>query len=186
MLAFYGCYFLKMLSQHRNGIQTSQIGRKKQGLARFIESAMSFAATAVPILELASLIRNTPSLPLWARIAGLCAGLAGTAVFLLSTAAMGDSWRAGVPQAGETRLITNGIYQFSRNPAFLGFELVYLGMFLLFSGWILLALSALTALLFHLQIVTVEEPFLTCAFGGSYIAYRNQVHRYWGRTRRNI
>lgn len=31
-----------------------------------------------------------------------------------------------MPKTDKTELITNGIYQISRNPAFLGFDLLYL------------------------------------------------------------
>ena len=43
---------------------------------------------------------------------------------------MKDSWRAGVSYEEKTDLITSGIYQISCNPAFLGFDLVYVGIVL--------------------------------------------------------
>ena len=63
-----------------------------------------------------------------------------------------------------TDLITDGIYQISRNPAFLGFNLVYLGMCLMFFNTILLIISLLAMMMFHLQIKYVEEPFLKQEF----------------------
>ena len=47
---------------------------------------------------------------------------------------MRDSWRAGIPERDGTELVTGGLYAFSRNPAFLGFDLMYLGVFLLFAN----------------------------------------------------
>ncbi len=37
LIAFYGCYFVKMFCQKRQGIQTDQIGKDKVGFAKFVE-----------------------------------------------------------------------------------------------------------------------------------------------------
>ncbi len=39
-------------------------------------------------------------------------------------------WRAGVSEKEKTELVTAGIYRWSRNPAFLGFDLLYIGFLL--------------------------------------------------------
>lgn len=39
---------------------------------------------------------------------------------------MKDSWRAGISETNKTALVTEDIYQISRNPVFLGFELRYI------------------------------------------------------------
>lgn len=70
---------------------------------------------------------------------------------------------------------------YSRNPAFLGFDLVYLGILLMFFNWALFAVSIFAALMFHLQIVNVEEDFLLEAFGEDYLDYKKNVNRYLGR-----
>ena len=94
---------------------------------------------------------------------------------------MQDNWRAGVSKTDRTSLVTRGIYRISRNPAFLGFDLVYIGILLMFFNWALLLLSAFAALMFHLQIVNVEEDFLQHAFGEEYSEYKRTVNRYLGR-----
>lgn len=45
---------------------------------------------------------------------------------------MRDSWRASIPKKSQTKLVISGIYKFSRNPAFLGFDLQYTGVLLLY------------------------------------------------------
>ena len=40
LAVFYGCYFIKMISQKRKGIQTDQIGKGKVGFVKFIEVTM--------------------------------------------------------------------------------------------------------------------------------------------------
>lgn len=96
---------------------------------------------------------------------------------------MKNNWRAGVSHTDKTELVTDGIYQISRNPAFLGFDLVYIGILLTFFNWLLLAVSLFAILMFHLQITKVEEPFLTAVFGTEYSKYQESVHRYFGKVR---
>lgn len=82
-----------------------------------------------------------------------------------------------------TELVTEGIYRISRNPAFLGFDLVYLGILMAFFNWLLFAVSVFAVVMFHLQIVNVEEDFLLSVFGDAYVEYRKKVNRYLGRKR---
>lgn len=184
MLAFYGCYFGKMVIQKKNGIQTDQLGKGKKGFVKGVEITVKAASIAVPVLEVINIVRNTSYLPSGARYAGAILGALGLLAFVCSVLTMGDSWRAGVPEDVQTKLVTGGIYRISRNPAFLGFDLMYLGIGMMFFNWILCLVSAFAMLMFHLQIVNVEEDFLLAAFGGDYLAYRKQVNRYLGRKRK--
>lgn len=77
--------------------------------------------------------------------------------------------------------MTGGIYQISRNPAFLGFDLVYIGMVMMFFNWGLLVTSIFAVVMLHLQIVNVEEDFLMEVFGEEYLEYKEKVCRYLGR-----
>lgn len=180
LLVFYGCYFGKMMLQRKKGIQTDQIGKGKSGNAKRIELTMKLATLSVPVAEVISINQNTGCLPLWARYVGIAAAILGDLIFVISVWTMKDSWRAGVSKTDRTELVTDGIYQISRNPAFLGFDLVYLGILMMFFNRVLLFLSAFAAAMFHLQIVKVEEPFLRAAFGKEYEAYRGKVKRYFG------
>lgn len=108
----------------------------------------------------------------------------GDAVFIISVVTMRDNWRAGVSEEEKTELVTSGIYRISRNPAFLGFDMLYVGVLLAFFSWPLFALSAFAMLMFHLQIVNVEEDFLRVAFGDAYLEYCQHVCRYIGVKRR--
>lgn len=47
-----------------------------------------------------------------------------TVIFIVAMWTMQDSWRVGIAEKDSTALVTRGIYQVSRNPAFLGFDLV--------------------------------------------------------------
>ena len=115
------------------------------------------------------------------RIAGVIITALGVLAFIVSVLHMRDNWRAGVQKEEKTTLITTGIYSISRNPAFLGFELMYIGILLVFFNWYLCCSTIFAVVFFHLQIVNVEEEFLTEAFGEEYLAYKKKVCRYIGR-----
>lgn len=177
---FYGCYFLKQLSQRRQGVQTNQVCKEKAGLTFWVEASMGIASLAAPAAELVSIGLNRWAGPTWLRAAGAAASLAGVALFYAAVLTMKDSWRAGVSQ-DETSLVTNGIFQWSRNPAFLGFDLVYLGLLAMFFNLPLCLISLFAVAAFHLQIVCNEEPAMARAFGPQYARYQQTVCRYWGR-----
>ncbi len=55
MLAFYGCYFPKMLSQRKKNIKTDLLGKGKTGFVKYIEITLKFITYA---LALSSKMRN--------------------------------------------------------------------------------------------------------------------------------
>ncbi len=178
---FYGCYFGKMLNQRKKGIETDQMGKGKVGFVKAVEMTLKVVTILVPLAEIVSIILNTAPFDNWLRIIGAVIGFLGVLVFAASVITMKDSWRAGVSETEKTELVTDGIYQISRNPAFLGFDLVYIGLLLMFFNWVLFGISCLAMLMLHLQIVNVEEDFLIGAFGQEYLDYRKRVCRYLGR-----
>ena len=183
IIAFYGCYFLKMYHQKRQGIQTDQIGKDKIGFVKFVEITMKIAAILVFIAGLVSIFLETGNSLTAIRIIGAITSVGGTVIFIVALWTMRDSWRAGVSKTDKTELITNGIYHISRNPAFLGFDLLYIGTLLMFFNWILCFLTVFAVTMYHLQIVNVEEDFLLAAFGNEYLQYKKKVCRYIGRRR---
>ena len=182
MVVFYGIYFAKALAQKRRGIQTRQIGRRKEKSIHTVELLMSIATLGAPIAQLLSIVFGWSHLPANARFTGFCIGMLGDAVFLLSVLYMKDSWRAGIPDKNETALVTTGIYRFSRNPAFLGFDLMYIGVLLLYGNLLTLGFSIFAIVTLHLQILQ-EERYLAGAFGEPYREYCRRVFRYLGRRK---
>ncbi len=182
LLAFYGCYFGKMILQRRKGIKTDHMGKGKIGFVKFIEVMLKIVTFIVPVVEAISIFVLPTLSPVWLQWIGAVVSVLGVAVFICSVVTMKDSWRAGVSK-DKTELITSGIYQISRNPAFLGFDLVYIGILLMFFNLWLLAASVFAIMMLHLQIVNVEEDFLLATFGEEYLNYRKKVCRYIGRKR---
>lgn len=180
LAGFYGIYFTKMLVQKRRGIRTRQIGRRKEKTLHTVETLMGIATLAAPVAQLLSIAFGWSLLPANARFTGFCIGILGDVIFLLSVLCMKDSWRAGIPDKDKTALVTTGIYRFSRNPAFLAFDFMYVGVLLLYFNPVTAVFSAFAVVMLHFQILQ-EERYLTDVFGEAYLTYKRHVFRYLGR-----
>ena len=180
MAAFYICYFSKMISQNKQGIRTDQLGKGKEGFLKYIEVTLKITTYLLPILQIISILVYSEGAHGLLQITGVIVESFGVVVFVISVAEMKDNWRAGVQREDKTNLVTSGIYSISRNPAFLGFDLMYIGILLTFFNWFLCFATAFAICLFHLQIVNVEEDFLLETFGQKYLEYKRKVCRYLG------
>lgn len=104
--------------------------------------------------------------------------LAGLLLLLWSLVSFGQSFRVGIDTDRPDRLITTGIFAFSRNPIYVAFALTLLGQFLIFSNWILLIYIGAAIWLFHRQVLR-EEDYLKKHYGKEYLEYCNRVRRYF-------
>ena len=159
-----------------------QIGRRKDTQIHTVETLMGIATAGIIPAQLLSITFGWSHLPSNARFTGFCIGMVGDLIFLISVLCMKDSWRAGIPDMDRTELVTDGIYAFSRNPAFLGFDLQYIGMLLMFCNLLTGMFTVFAIVMLHLQILQ-EERYLTATFGTAYLDYRHRVFRYLGRRR---
>lgn len=181
LAVFYAVYICKMIVQKRKGIQTDQIAKGKQKTKTFyIELVMKIATYSVVVAEVLSLFFAPPYLPQMLVVVGVVLGFIGDILFTVSVVTMKDSWRAGIAENDKTEIITSGIYSISRNPAFLAFDCVYVGLLLMAFNWVLLVLSVFAMTMLHLQILQ-EETFLSKTFGAEYNVYKSKVRRYLGR-----
>ena len=180
LVIFYGIYFTKMYLQKRQGIRTHQIGRRKEKGLHTVETFMSVATLAIVIVQLISVMAGWNYMPQSIRYAGFGIGIVGDLIFLISVHCMRDSWRAGIPDQDKTKLVTEGIYAYSRNPAFLGFDLQYIGILLMYCNVLLAVFTVFAVVMLHLQILQ-EEEYMTNTFGEEYVCYRDHVLRYLGR-----
>src|SRR5262249_36380083 len=69
---------------------------------------------------------------------GVILCLAGLILLLLSLVSFGRSFRVGIDVDHSDKLVTTGVFAFSRNPIYVAFVFVLLGQFLVFPNWILL------------------------------------------------
>ena len=146
-------------AQRRQGVRTNQIGRgDKTAGTLLVERLLGAATLSIVPVEAASIRWAGP--PARRALCGRAGPVPlGCAVFSGRGAGLGGSWRAGIPAEKDTALVTGGVYAHSRNPAFLGFDLVYLGLLLWFFNWLHLAFALFAVLMLHLQILQ-EEAWL--------------------------
>ncbi len=180
LLVFYGIYFGKLLAQKKQGIRTHQIGMRKKKSVHIVEILMSVATFCIVPVQILSVVLKVSWLPISARFTGFLMGMLGNLIFLISVLTMKDSWRAGIPEKDKTKFVSTGIYAFSRNPAFLGFDFMYIGMCLMFCNPVMLAFTVFAMVMLHLQILQ-EEVYLRNTFGEIYLQYRKRVFCYLGR-----
>ena len=181
LILFYAIYVGKMVMQRRKGIQTDQIARGKKSKVIFVtELIMKCATYCIVIVEIVSIYLSTTVPCLFLKTVGAILGVVGVVVFGIAVHAMRDSWRAGIPENDKTELVTTGIFKISRNPAFLAFDLVYLGILFMYFNWILLLFTIWAIIMLHLQIKQ-EEKFLLATFGEDYTKYKKQTRRYFGK-----
>ena len=103
--------------------------------------------------------------------------LAGLLLLLWSLVSFGKSFRVGIDTEHPDRLITNGVFAFSRNPIYVAFASILLGQFLIFPNWILLVYMGAGTWLFHRQVLR-EEDYLKKHYGREYLEYSKRVRRY--------
>src|SRR5262245_14902488 len=77
-----------------------------------------------------------------------------------------------------TTVVRTGPYRYSRNPIYLSFSLLQLGIaFLVNSIWLLVTLIP-AVLLMSLVVIPMEEAFLGARFPTEYLPYRGTVRRW--------
>lgn len=180
LLVFYMFYFAKIVIQKKQSIKTNQMGiGNKPKKVLLIERIMSCATVLACVIGVCSifLVKRLPITEV--RIVGVLAGILGVLFFALATITMKTSWRVGIPEE-KTALVTQGIYGWSRNPAFVGFDLLYLSVCLMFFNIPLLLVSLWAAVMLHLQVLQ-EENHMHHMFGEEYDVYKKHTLRYFGK-----
>ena len=89
----------------------------------------------------------------------------------------GNSFRVGIDEQKPDKLITTGMFAYSRNPIYVYFDMYFIGQFLIHRNIIIVAASAGFALAIHRQILR-EERFLSSHYGSEYDEYRSKTRRY--------
>lgn len=120
-----------------------------------------------------------------ATIAMVCIGT-GWAVLLWCARDFAVRGRGTLAPVDPPReLVTRGLYEYVRNPMYVGVVIAALGQAALFESRSILLYAIVVALLFHATIVIYEEPKLARSFGSSYSEYRARVPRWIPRRPRS-
>jgi protein-S-isoprenylcysteine O-methyltransferase Ste14 len=109
---------------------------------------------------------------------GVILSMAGVALFVAAIRAF-DA--AGTPVPGNrstTAIVRSGPYRFSRNPIYVAFALIQLGVAASFGSWWLLVTLAVSIGVIATFIVPREERYLEARFGSIYSAYKSSVRRW--------
>jgi protein-S-isoprenylcysteine O-methyltransferase Ste14 len=82
------------------------------------------------------------------------------------------------PFEGSSSLVTTGIYGISRNPMYLGFILILIGIAVLLRSLTPYVVVLAFAILMNEAFVSVEERRLASTFGAEWLAYKAHTRRW--------
>jgi protein-S-isoprenylcysteine O-methyltransferase Ste14 len=110
--------------------------------------------------------------------AGILFIVFGLTIMLIAVAAFSRAKTPIIPFERSTALVVEGMYQFTRNPMYLGMVLVLTGAGVFFG-----VVSAFLPIPFFIRGITAnfirgEERFLEDIFGEVYVAYKQKVRRW--------
>jgi len=76
------------------------------------------------------------------------------------------------------KMVSSGLYRYSRNPMYLGVMTTVLGEGLFWGHTILLRYVVILFISFHLVVILIEEPHLEKKFGEEYKRYKMKTKRW--------
>ncbi|MEQ1494706.1 MAG: isoprenylcysteine carboxylmethyltransferase family protein [Novosphingobium sp.] len=137
----------------------------------------SFALSVAALLAAAALAPAgvTTDWTVWATFVALV----GAAIVIVAQIQMGRAWRVGVREGDAPLFVSHGLFQFSRNPIFVGMMLIGLSaamVSVVWWGWVALALLIASC---TVQ-VRIEEAHLEASFGQDYRNFRATTPRWLG------
>ncbi|WMC93540.1 methyltransferase family protein [Kineothrix sp. MB12-C1] len=188
-IVFYGSYFVKIYKEKKQGISVNRMARGIKSLAtKIVEVFLIVITYAMAVVQLLSLMFYGKWALVFQRegvlvtspvstVIGTIIAVLGIIFFVTAMREMRDNWRAGIDESQETDFVTEGIYKISRNPAFVGFDLFYIGYGIIFSNGLQVLFVLLGLMTLHMQI-RQEEKYMEKKHAGSYLAYRKRVRRY--------
>jgi len=113
------------------------------------------------------------------RYLGLIPILLGASIYLWCAWDFASAGRGTpAPVDPPKELVVRGLYQYVRNPMYIGVLSILLGESLLFESGTLFRYTIVAFIFFYLLVVLFEEPMLTRKFGESYQRYRQTVPRW--------
>lgn len=82
------------------------------------------------------------------------------------------------PRKETTFIVSSGPYKFSRNPIYLSYSILYLGITAFFNDFWFLILLVPILIIVHYGVIKREEYYLTKKFGEKYIKHKKSVRRW--------
>jgi protein-S-isoprenylcysteine O-methyltransferase Ste14 len=177
---FAACVAVRAASLRRKGVKAIVFGTTDRTdffivpIVLLLVYAVFAAAFGWPLWRPLAAPFWASAAPGWAGLALCLAAVAGIAASLVS---FGDSFRVGIDEERPDKLVTGGMFAFSRNPIYVCFDAFFFGQFLVHRSVLTAVFLVGLAALVHRQILR-EEKFLKSHYGGEYEAYCRGVRRY--------
>lgn len=186
-LVFFVSYVLKLVILYKeNGIKANVLAKKGKSkeisrveltvkATTFIWGAM-WLVFSVAELKTESITGPVikAGIP---RYIGIIALAAGVSVFISAMVSLKTSWRVGIDKQTQTSLITSGVYRYSRNPAFVGFDIMFAGFALTYPNLLTILVAVINTAAIH-RLILQEEKHLKSVFGKAYMDYMSKTPRY--------
>jgi len=112
------------------------------------------------------------------KISGVILILLSLILWTITLIHFKTSLRFGLDENNKDKLITTGIFSFSRNPFFLSLDLYFLGVALIFPSPFFIVFTVLAVVSVHFFILK-EERFLQKVYRDEYEKYAKKVRRYF-------
>jgi protein-S-isoprenylcysteine O-methyltransferase Ste14 len=117
-------------------------------------------------------------LPAWLQWIGAALIAAGVALVFWFESALKRVNTSTNPYRPTTALSTSGPYRFTRNPAYVGMVIVYVGIALAADAPWALVMLAPAVVVIQLFVIVREERYLERLFGEEYLSYKRRVRRW--------
>ena len=119
---------------------------------------------------------DLPALVEWG-LGGLLV-VAGLGLLLTFNSSFSRKGTAVEPWKPTTAIVTTGPYRFTRNPAYVGMALTYIGIAVMSSAvWVLVPLPFVLGVIDR-GVIAREERYLERKFGEEYLGYKRRVRRW--------
>jgi protein-S-isoprenylcysteine O-methyltransferase Ste14 len=116
--------------------------------------------------------------PAWMEFVGWLIIFCGLAAAFSAVRAMTQAHTSPDPHTPTSALVRQGLYRYSRNPIYLGFVLLMIGLPLIFGFYWGAILSPVLVDAYNRLIIEREEAYLERKFGQEYLEYKSKVRRW--------
>jgi protein-S-isoprenylcysteine O-methyltransferase Ste14 len=130
------------------------------------------------MLALHFLVPVVRFIPMPWNILGLVPLACGIALNLVADRAFQRAQTTVKPYEESAALVTTGVFTFTRNPMYLGYVLILLGVALVLRSLLPFAVIVVFALLIDRVFIRIEEQMLAERFGQQWLAYAQKVRRW--------
>ena len=158
--------------------QQQEEGKKQSKASYWLINVAWYSTMFFAILDVWMLTITTFNELYWPlRGVGVILILGGLALRYLARRDLGEQYSVHVATSEKHQLVTNGIYQFVRHPAYLGLLCLFLGIPLSMGSWGGLIIAVAAGIPTVIYRITVEERSLVKWFGEAYETYQQDSWR---------